>query len=253
MSHSACIVPVAPLRVEPAHRSEQVSQLLFGEVAETLEANGDFIRVRATYDGYEGWCQASQLTTLEAGPEMAEVDELVGEWVAPVELDGTVMHVPFGSSLGLFKDGVGTIGQQTFHYRGNAWQVAGNKTAQLEEIALRFLNCPYQWGGRSVFGIDCSGYTQTVFRYLGTRLLRDAYQQAGQGEAIGFLQEAKKGDLAFFDNEQGRITHVGILLDEQNILHASGKVRLDGIDNMGIINRETGKRTHQLRVIKRLL
>ncbi len=254
MSHSACTVPVAPMRAEPAHRSEQVSQLLFGEIAEVLEAIGDFIRVRAGYDGYEGWCQASQLTALETGPDVEVGDELVGEWVAEVDLNGSIMHVPMGSSLGLFTNGAAIIGQQKFRYVGTTWDATpDNRAEQLASIAMRFLNCPYQWGGRSVFGVDCSGFTQTVFRYLGVRLLRDAYQQAGQGEAIGFLQEVLRGDLAFFDNEQGKITHVGILLDQETIIHASGKVRLDRIDNMGIVNVETGKRTHQLRVIKRLM
>ena len=123
----------------------------------------------------------------------------------------------------------------------------------LKDIAMLFLNTAYLWGGRSIFGVDCSGFCQTVFRFIGIPLLRDAYQQASQGEAIGFLQEAKLGDLAFFDNEEGRITHVGMLLDQETIIHASGRVRIDTIDHQGIVNVDTGLCTHKLRIIKRML
>ena len=113
------------------------------------------------------------------------------------------------------------------------------------------LHTAYVWGGRSAFGIDCSGFTQLVFKSFGIVLFRDAYQQATQGEVVGFLQEAKTGDLAFFDNAEGRITHVGMLINEHEIIHASGKVRIDRIDSQGIVNVDTNERTHQLRIIKR--
>lgn len=104
-----------------------------------------------------------------------------------------------------------------------------------------------------MFGVDCSGFCQMVYRFCNVHLLRDAYQQATQGEVVGFLQEARCGDLAFFDNEEGRITHVGILLNDNEIIHSSVKVRIDSIDNMGIINRDTRQRTHKLRIIKRMI
>jgi cell wall-associated NlpC family hydrolase len=119
-------------------------------------------------------------------------------------------------------------------------------------VASQYLNTPYLWGGKSNYGIDCSGFTQQVFKTAGIHLLRDAYQQATQGEAVGFLQETRPGDLAFFDNDEGRITHVGIMLTTETIIHASGYVRVDGIDSQGITHSITGKRTHKLRIIKRL-
>lgn len=122
----------------------------------------------------------------------------------------------------------------------------------LKKISYTFINTSYLWGGRSVFGIDCSGFTQVVFKCLSIPLLRDASQQATQGDEVGFLQEGKSGDLAFFDNHAGRITHVGILLNENTIIHASGKVRVDTIDSLGIVNTDTGQRTHKLRLIKRI-
>jgi cell wall-associated NlpC family hydrolase len=141
------------------------------------------------------------------------------------------------------------------HYKGKAYDpsTAAIDARSVRQLTYKFLNIPYLWGGKTMFGLDCSGFTQTVFKFLNVPLLRDAYQQATQGEAVGFLEETKTGDLAFFDNEEGRITHVGILLNASEIIHASGKVRIDKIDHEGILQSETFQRTHHLRVIKRVL
>jgi cell wall-associated NlpC family hydrolase len=137
---------------------------------------------------------------------------------------------------------------------GSLWNIRENeqRLALLENIYTPFLDTPYLWGGKSVFGIDCSGFVQQVFKMFGIKLLRDAYLQATQGSEVNNLQEAQRGDLAFFQNEDGRITHVGIILKDKQIVHASGKVRIDSIDEQGIVNSETGKRTHHLHSIKKL-
>ena len=122
----------------------------------------------------------------------------------------------------------------------------------LVALGRPFLGTAYLWGGKSIFGVDCSGFVQQLYKLFGIFLPRDAYQQAEVGELVGFLQEAKLGDLAFFDNDEGRITHVGMLLSDRLIMHASGNVRIDPIDHAGIIHRITGKRTHHLRLIKRV-
>ena len=121
------------------------------------------------------------------------------------------------------------------------------------EDALGFLNAPYLWGGRSFFGIDCSGFTQIIYKINGIKLPRDAYQQVECGEALDFVEEAKGGDLAFFENENGDIIHVGIMLDDQKIIHAHGKVRIDELDSIGVFNKEQNKHTHKLRIIKRIV
>jgi cell wall-associated NlpC family hydrolase len=153
------------------------------------------------------------------------------------------------------KNGLALWRKNQVRYKGKIWDPGGAATdpKAILQLTFKFLNTPYLWGGRSVFGIDCSGFTQMIFKFLGVSLLRDAYLQAGQGEPVGFLEETRTGDLAFFDNEEGRITHVGILLNSHEIIHSSGKVRIDKIDNMGILQSETFQRTHHLRVIKRLL
>lgn len=253
MSFVVCIVPAAPIRKEEAHRSEMVSQLLFGEIAEVVEQTKLFTHIRCIYDGYEGWCQSSQLVSVDDEQAQNNTERLTGEWDTPIIFNGDTMHIPLGSSLGLLQNNKASIGKHIFSYDG---QTCDPSTAMISKDALsqrayQYLNTPYLWGGRSVFGIDCSGFVQQVFRFFGMPLPRDAYQQAATGEVVGFLQEANCGDLAYFDNEEGRITHVGLLLNSDTIIHSSGRVRVDKIDSMGIISGETGERTHKLRIIKR--
>ena len=247
-----CIVPVGPMHKEAAHRSEMVSQLLFGEVAEALEKSKDFTRLRGLHDGYEGWCQTSQLTGIET-PQAAWYKQLSAEWISTIDFNGYPMQLSLGSSLDMMHKGAAQIGKFSFSYQGKTWDPSLVKFEAeiLSRLALQYLNTPYLWGGRSIFGIDCSGYVQQLFRFFNKPLPRDAYLQATVGEVVGFLQEVQCGDLAFFDNEEGRITHVGLLLNPGTIIHASGKVRIDKIDNMGIVNSDTGERTHTLRIIKR--
>lgn len=251
----ACIVPVSPMRKDASHRSEMVSQLLFGEAAKVLEETKDFIKIRCCYDDYEGWCQRSQLVFDETAAFRQGNQLICPDWINTVVLNGTPVHVSAGTPLTWFHNGVADIGGYALRYSGAVWDAstAVFDEASIKKIAFTFLNTAYLWGGRSVFGLDCSGLVQQVFRFFGKPLPRDAWQQAERGELVGFLQEATCGDLAFFDNEEGRITHTGIMLDTGTIIHASGKVRIDPIDNAGIIHSDTGERTHRLRVIKRYL
>ena len=131
------------------------------------------------------------------------------------------------------------------------YQVSSAVYADIPELAYFFLNAPYLWGGKTLFGIDCSGFTQAVLKLVGIPIKRDAAQQAEQGETVNFLPEVKTGDLAFFDNSEGRIIHVGIMLSSNQIIHASGRVKIDSIDDQGIYSAELGRYSHHLRIIKR--
>jgi len=256
MIRAICCVPISPLRAEPSHRTEMVSQLIFGECCEVLESIKDsWAHIRGGYDGYEGWCQTSHLAEIDEKEYGQSINDLTPEWVASLEYNGHPMMVPLGSNLTAMKNGRAHWRKNHVHYKGKTWDPATASTdaKSLRHLVYKFLNTPYLWGGKTVFGTDCSGFTQTVFKFLGIPLLRDAYQQAGQGESVGFLEETKAGDLAFFDNDEGKITHVGILLNANEIIHSSGKVRIDKIDNMGIVRSDDFQRTHHLRVIKRLL
>lgn len=242
------------MRREPSHKSEMISQLLFGECCLVVEEwSTGWTKVSGRYDGYEGWCQSGQLTAVQEELYEAGGRWLAGDWLNNVLFDGQVMRVPHGSWLTGMHRGHASWGKHAVQFTGNICDVtaAVPNASNITETALQFLNSPYLWGGKSVFGADCSGFTQKVFQFFHIPLLRDAWQQANQGATIAALQESRCGDLAFFDNEEGRITHVGILLDGEEIVHASGKVKVDRIDDQGIVDPEGYGYTHRLKIIKR--
>ena len=94
---------------------------------------------------------------------------------------------------------------------------------------------------------------QMVYKLNGRNLLRKAQEQATQGTALSFIEESEAGDLAFFDNSEGVIDHVGLIMDNNYIIHVDGKVRIDRLDHTGIYNMEKGNYTHKLRVIKKII
>jgi gamma-D-glutamyl-L-lysine dipeptidyl-peptidase len=249
-----CIVPVAPIRREPRHEAEITSQLLFGEAVELISNHGDWVEVICTYDGYAGFCFRSQLTDVDVTIAMQPQVPLVNTWSGVMMVNEAPMHVPLGSAVPGLQSGETTWG--SYRIRSSSKLVMEGAYVFDEEsiraVAFQFLNTAYLWGGRSVFGADCSGFVQVLMRFFGKRLPRDASHQSLLGEDVGFLTEARCGDLAFFDNEEGKIIHVGLLLNDREILHAAGRVRIDTIDIAGIINRDNFQRTHKLRVIKRL-
>lgn len=254
MSYAACCVPVAPVRLEPDHRAEMVSQLIFGEccIITIVEKNG-WVKIVNKLDAYTGWCQQSHFQEIDDTQYYVEGNDFTGEWVNQVDYNGHQMWVPFGSSLTAMKNGNVFWRRNTVHYSGKVWNpVTAKRDAKtIKQLAFKFLNSPYLWGGKSVFGVDCSGFTQSVYKMLNIHLFRDSQQQATQGELVAFLQQAHCGDLAFFDDEEGRIIHVGMLLNANEIIHSAGKVRVDKIDNEGIVHAETGQRTQKLRIIRR--
>ena len=249
MEYVIAIASVCPMRSEPSHKSEMVSQLLLGEAGEVLDEKNEFAKIRCLYDGYEGWCANSQVAGIE---DVAAVKPYtyVTTRSANALLNGT--NIPLSIATPVFAKT--TAGNYIIEFEEGITTIIApggdNRDIFIKQLTYRYLNTPYLWGGKSSVGIDCSGFTQQVFKMLGVALLRDAYQQATQGEVINNLGEAACGDLAFFDNAEGRITHVGILLDSETIIHASGYVRIDKIDNEGITHSVTGKRTHKLKVVK---
>ena len=257
MKFGLCPLSVVPLRSEPSHRSEMVNQMLFGEACSVVDEQDEWLRIRLAHDGYEGWLLRVQLLPLDedAYHEYCSVQPaLVGDTVELLEHESRATKARVllaGSYLPGYDAASGrvTLGTQTYFFNGRLAEPARSREELLLQAYL-FLNAPYQWGGRSLFGLDCSGFTQMVYRLAGVSLLRDASQQATQGETLSFLEESLPGDLAFFDNDEGRITHVGILVRPDQIIHCSGQVRLDGIDQHGIYNFELRKHTHRLRLIK---
>lgn len=260
MPYGLCTLSIIPLRQQPQHKSEMTSQILFGETCEILDQNGQWSLVRLAYDDYEGWVETRQIESIseELYHDMNQGPTTVSDLSTHAILmklgRDEMQHLVPGSTLPMMEeDGLFTIGLTSYMFLGLAKETCTDDLPQeVEEVSRFYLNTPYLWGGRSVFGIDCSGLTQMVFKHFGMAIRRDAYQQATQGRTVDFLQEAKAGDLAFFDSEEGKITHVGILISNSEIIHASGKVRVDHIDENGIFNTDTQSYSHRLRIIKRL-
>jgi len=256
--YGICRVAIAPLRAEASDKAEIVSQLLFGEHVEVIQKEERWWLIQNGYDGYEGWIDFRQLAPISQS-QFADMHDC--RLFAPKNYnnilkaeDGSLYHLSTGSNLPFYKDGYCYVGAEKFevtfepHNSTNA-----DFKAEITSTSKFFQNIPYLWGGRNIFGLDCSGFVQTVFKLLNIKLNRDASQQAEQGKLVGFLAECKPGDVAFFDNAEGKITHVGIMLSANEIIHSSGKVRIDPIDDEGIFNKELGKYTHKLRIIKRFV
>ena len=249
-----CNLAIVPIRAEASDRSEQVSQLLFGEHFKIIELTAKWAQVELAYDSYVGWIDNKQFQSiteeqylfLDKVPSVLNAD-LIDYITTP---NNQLMPISLGASLSFLEN----EDINTAKYSFEGMKVCGVKPkAELVKTAFMYLNAPYLWGGKSPFGIDCSGFTQMVYKLNGYHLLRDASQQATQGDALSFIEESEPGDLAFFDNDEGNIIHVGIMMENNYIIHASGKVRIDRLDHLGIYNADTNRHTHKLRVIKKIV
>lgn len=258
MRYGICDLTVVPLRAEPSDKSEMVSQLVFGETFEILSRQKQWVKIRCTFDDYQGWIDDKQFQPLSP----AETELLLNKSI--VVSDSILSHAKssfreiqmvIGSTLPHYKTGSFKINNEVFETVASVILTSSNgeDTTKAESIAIKYLHTPYLWGGRTPFGIDCSGFTQMVMKILGHKLKRDAFQQADQGVVVNFIDEARTGDLAFFQNDEGKVTHTGIIISGGKIIHASGKVRIDSIDHFGIFNDEKKSYTHHLRIIKRMI
>jgi len=254
MSFAVVRVPAAPVRRKAKHQAEMVNQLLFGEMVRIVkEKKRMWLKVRSLHDGYEGWLTSTMLEVVKEEETRIPVEYITTTPFTKIIVADQSMWIPAGACLPLLTaSGEGMIGHIPYRLEGTATRksVVPFDTEMLLQATMPWLNAPYLWGGRTVLGVDCSGFVQVIFRQLGIDLSRDAWQQAQEGQTVNRLKEARPGDLAFFD-DRDEIVHVGILLPEGKIIHAAGRVRIDAIDKKGIIHAETGKRTHSLRVIKR--
>ena len=248
---------VLPLRAEPNHRSEMVSQLLFGETYIIIDKTKNWIHIECDFDHYRGWIELSSHTdfTAPATDTTAQSRFVTHRLFTPVNdsLSGEIIHIPAGSSVPGFNNNKIEIGNVVYRFPYAPYELksAGNPENVVKQ-AMHFLNTPYLWGGRNPYGMDCSGFVQISFKMIGIDLPRDASQQINTGKIVDFVDEAKPGNLAFFDNKEGEIIHVGIILSNNHIIHCSGKVRIDMLDHFGIFNRETKTYSHSLRIIKTL-
>lgn len=251
MAFGICTLSVIPCRAEPSDKAEIVTQLIFGEVYSTIDEIEKWVKIKNALDGYESWIDKIQFEEISQ-EEYLQISNTnsptsIGLFDTITSSSKEKIILPLGASLPSLENERLNIGGQSYKYEN----VNTLDNCEIDFISRSFLNSPYQWGGRTHFGIDCSGFSQIVFKIIGILLPRDAYQQAELGTEIP-LNEAKKGDLAYFTNKEGRITHVGIMLNSNEIIHASGKVRIDDLNESGIVNRDSGKISHDLKFIKRI-
>ena len=256
MDYGICNLSIVPVRDEPSDMSEMVSQLLLGEHFKVLEIRNKWSKIRFAYDGYEGWIDNKQFLLISE-QDYLKLDNsplfLSNDLINFSENQSQLLsHVLIGSHLPFYQQNYFSIGEEKLYIEGDVF--TGKQAKEnIVTTALQFLNTPYLWGGKSPIGIDCSGLTQLVYKLNGYRLKRDAKDQAKQGEVLSFIEESEPGDLAFFDNEEGNIIHVGIMMADNYIIHAHGKVRIDRLDHLGIYNVDTKRHTHKLRVIKKII
>ncbi len=256
---AVCVVACSPVRKRPSDTEEIVTQLLFGECVEVLlKKHNSWMQVRCLWDNYVGWIDAKQVVQVSQ-EEVDQYDQspvYALDLVQSLSMEDKTFPILMGSRLPNFDGLHCKVHDEKCVFNGTV--ICPDKlesiTAELvERIARKFIHAPYLWGGRSVFGIDCSGYTQLVFKLLGIRIPRDASQQVQEGDVIDFLEMTQVGDLAFFENEAKKIIHVGIILPDDKIIHASGQVRIDRLDHQGIYDKKRKKYTHKFRVAKRIL
>jgi len=257
MKFGFCGLAAVPVRREPSDRAEMSTQLLFGDIMKVTGQSGSWLQVGIFFDGYDGWVDAKQI--LEIGEDeylrLSSLPLFVNRrlYADKVILDSQKIKLPAGCSFYDLRGEIMYVGGHECVLEGSTWPFTFTGVDELLNTAGGYLSCPYLWGGKTYMGLDCSGFTQVVYKQHGIKLLRDAAQQATQGEIINLISDGMPGDLAFFDNREGRIVHVGILLEKQQIIHCSGKVRIDQVDHQGIFNRELNKYTHSLRLIRRVV
>lgn len=248
MQYAICLLTLIPVRAEPKHQSEQVTQLLFGECMNVLQVQEGWLYVQIRHDGYKGWVETKQVQELEKADadRLSKTNSFCADLLSYAQFaDGSRQPILLGSPL---------IDWAGIEYHGQVfWFKPLTEYARVDtllETAQLLLGAPYQWGGRSPMGVDCSGLMQLLFRMIQVKLPRDAYQQAEEGKLVP-IDEMQVGDLAFFKGTNGKIGHVGLVWDTDKILHASGAVRIDALHRKGIFDGQNY--THTLAWIRRFL
>jgi hypothetical protein len=256
INYGFCHLSIIPCRAEESDRSEMVTQLLFGETFIVLEKNNQWVKIQTADDLYSGWIDQKQFLPISQNTFkqlQQQKRSYLFDLVQLMTFNQELIPVVLGSNFTGVDNGRLQIEKYIFECDANFVNTNFKPDRRkIIETAFLYQNTPYLWGGKSPFGIDCSGFSQMVYKMNGLIIPRDASQQAKLGLTLSFIEEAEEGDLAFFDNDEGNIIHVGILLGKNKIIHASGRVRIDSIDHYGIYNIDLQKYTHNLRLLKKL-
>ncbi len=253
MEYGICNLGIVSVRAKGNDRSEIVSQLLFGEHFKILKETKKWVQIQVVKDQYLGWiCKKQFMEITYEDYDNLDINNF------PVCADGiaylkelnnqTVIPISYGAILPYFHKNNCSIRNKKYEFIG---QLASGNFNDHEKYAKALLNSPYLWGGKGVFGIDCSGFTQLIYKLCGIHIPRDSYVQAKQGDLINSISKTQSGDLAFFQNDKGKVTHVGLIINKNQIIHASGKVKIDELTEEGIYVPENKTITHKMHCIKR--
>jgi hypothetical protein len=253
-----CRLSIVPVRKEPADKSEMVTQLLFGDHYTVLSSTPDkkWFHIKVYFDGYEGWIDRNQHKEIS---EEYFHDVINNDYKISTEITTSILYkkkplqIVMGSILPISHTELFDIEEQ-FAFNGDSKNLGQKRDYEfIKTIALKYLNTPYLWGGKTPYGIDCSGLVQMVYKIAGYKLKRDTSEQVRQGVIISKLEDSTPGDLAFFSDEKGKVGHVGIIIEGNKIIHAHGQVRVDLLDQKGIFNEKNKLYSHKLEYIKRIL
>ena len=247
MALGICNLSIVPVRISNSDKSEMINQLVYGDLFTIIEEKDKWIKIECEFDKYQGWIDSKQYIKLDKNDNIITNNPTYSsnlvEFIENEDKD--LITISIGSNIS-------NINLLNHKYDGKSISGKQNRDS-IVNTALLYLHSPYLWGGKTPFGIDCSGFTQMVYKINGYKILRDAKDQASQGITLSFIEESEPGDLAFFHNDNDEIIHVGIILEDNHIIHASGKVRIDRLDQSGIYNNEKNKHTHSLRFIKKII
>ena len=247
MALGICNLSIVPVRISNSDKSEMINQLVYGDLFTIIEEKDKWIKIECEFDKYQGWIDSKQYKKLDKNDNIITNNPTYSsnlvEFIENEDKD--LITISIGSNIS-------NINLLNHKYDGKSISGKQNRDS-IVNTALLYLHSPYLWGGKTPFGIDCSGFTQMVYKINGYKILRDAKDQASQGITLSFIEESEPGDLAFFHNYNDEIIHVGIILEDNHIIHASGKVRIDRLDQSGIYNNEKNKHTHSLRFIKKII
>ncbi len=253
MERYICENVYVPLRSAPSHKSEMLSQILFGEKYTILDKSGCWMKIETLFDKYRGWIDMDHIMYSADNEESG--GKVLNRALLCYKNDKTKLILEAGCEI--FNP---DFEEKTFKAGKNVYTTISEfnnnyitTNDSITDTAMKFINSPYIWGGRTPSGIDCSGLTQLAYKIHGISIARDSWLQAGEGTIVDFIDNALPGDLAFFDNDLGRISHVGMIISRGLIIHASGRVKIDIIDHQGIYKQEIGSYSHKLRTIRRII
>lgn len=256
-THGICHLSIVPMRTEPSDKSELCTQLIFGDAYSIIDENEKWFKIKTAFDDYEGWIDKLQHNDISENnftQYIIQPQAVCYDDVALVEHQHGSQLITLGATLPFLEGRKFTIGNNKYTYEGELYAPTSLVDDGLVKFfALRFSHSPYLWGGKTLFGTDCSGFVQTVYKLLGYKIKRDAYQQAEHGIEVKDINQIKTGDLVFFENDNQRITHVGMVLEENKIIHAHGEVRIDVVDEKGIFNLTKKKYSHKFSKIRRII